>query len=40
MKNPRRKISELDKAKVKETKARERELAMATGLKNQPRRNR
>ena len=40
MKTPRRKLSELDKAKVREAKARERELAKATGSKNQPRRTR
>lgn len=37
MKAGRRKLSELDKAKVREAKAREREIAKAIGSKNQPR---
>ena len=37
MKAGRRKMSELDKAKVREAKAREREQAKAIGSKNQPR---
>lgn len=36
MKTGRRKMSELDKAKVREAKAREREIAKAIGSKNQP----
>ena len=40
MKNPRRKMSELDRAKVRDAKARERELAKACGSKMQPRRTR
>jgi hypothetical protein len=40
MKTTHTKIYELDKAKVKEAKAIERELLKATGSKNQPRRSR
>jgi hypothetical protein len=40
MKKQNWKPSELDKAKAKESKASERELAKAIGSKNQPRRNR
>lgn len=40
MNKPNWKPSELDKAMAKLAKARERELAKATGSKNQPRRNR
>jgi hypothetical protein len=40
MKNPRRKLSERDKAEARLAKAREKELAKAIGSKMQPRRNR
>jgi hypothetical protein len=40
MKNRRRKMSELDRAKVRDAKALDRETAKFWGVKNQPRRSR